>query len=462
MSLHVIVLAAGQGKRMISDLPKVAHMAAGRPLVGWVLETVSSLDPDTTVVVVGHRADEVERLLPDHVRSAVQEEQLGTGHATKVGLSAVGDIDPDDTVVVLYGDLPLLTSELVIGLAEREDGTAARLVVVEFEDPTGYGRVLSDADGLVTSIVEERDTTEEQRALRDINAGVYSFRAGDLIEALGEVSNENAQGEYYLTDVIGILADRGERIEPVRAIPEEVVGINSQDQLAEARRLLQARTNQRLMESGVWMLDPERTYVDDTVVVEPGARIYPGVHLEGTTTVGAGAQVGPDVFAVDSSIGAEATVWYAVLRGAVVGDECEVGPYASLRPGSVLEKGSKVGTFVETKNTTLGERAKAPHLTYLGDASVGARSNIGAGTITCNYDGFEKHFTEIGEDVFIGSDTMLVAPLTIGNSAVIGAGSVITENVAEGALAIERTEQKEIPGYARRRALRKAAKKSEG
>jgi bifunctional UDP-N-acetylglucosamine pyrophosphorylase/glucosamine-1-phosphate N-acetyltransferase len=447
---------------MMSELPKVAHMAAGRPLVGWVLETVSTLDPTTTVVVVGHRADEVERLLPDHVRSAVQEEQLGTGHATKVGMSAMGDIDPDDTVVVLYGDLPLLTPELVAELAQRDDGVAARLVVVEFENPTGYGRVIRNAAGLVTSIVEERDSNDEQRAVRDINAGVYSFRAGDLIEALGQISNKNAQGEYYLTDVIGILADRDERIEPVRAIPEEVVGINSQDQLAEARRLLQARTNQRLMESGVWMLDPERTYIDDTVVVEPGARIYPGVHLEGTTTVGAGAQVGPDVFAVDSSIGADATVWYAVLRGAVVGEECEVGPYASLRPGSVLERGSKVGTFVETKNTTLGEKAKAPHLTYLGDASVGARSNIGAGTITCNYDGFEKHRTEIGEDVFVGSDTMLVAPLRIGNSAVIGAGSVITENVAEGALAIERTEQREIPGYARRRALKQAAKKSEG
>jgi len=462
LSLHVIVLAAGQGKRMMSELPKVAHMAAGRPLVGWVLETVSTLDPTTTVVVVGHRADEVERLLPDHVRSAVQEEQLGTGHATKVGMSAMGDIDPDDTVVVLYGDLPLLTPELVAELAQRDDGVAARLVVVEFENPTGYGRVIRNAAGQVTSIVEERDSNDEQRAVRDINAGVYSFRAGDLIEALGQISNKNAQGEYYLTDVIGILADRDERIEPVRAIPEEVVGINSQDQLAEARRLLQARTNQRLMESGVWMLDPERTYIDGTVVVEPGARIYPGVHLEGTTTVGAGAQVGPDVFAVDSSIGADATVWYAVLRGAVVGEECEVGPYASLRPGSVLERGSKVGTFVETKNTTLGEKAKAPHLTYLGDASVGARSNIGAGTITCNYDGFEKHRTEIGEDVFVGSDTMLVAPLRIGNSAVIGAGSVITENVAEGALAIERTEQREIPGYARRRALKQAAKKSEG
>jgi bifunctional UDP-N-acetylglucosamine pyrophosphorylase/glucosamine-1-phosphate N-acetyltransferase len=457
----VIVLAAGQGKRMISDLPKVAHMAAGRPLVGWVLETVAPLDPATTVVVVGHRADEVERLLPDHIRSAVQEEQLGTGHATSVGLAAIGDIDPDDTVVVLYGDLPLLTPQLVGDLAGRADGIAARLVVVEFEDPTGYGRVVHGADGLVTSIVEERDTDDEQKAIREINAGVYSFRAGDLIEALGEISNENAQGEYYLTDVIGILADRGERIEPVRATPEEVVGINSQDQLAEARRLLQARTNQKLMESGVWMLDPDRTYIDDTVVVEPGARIYPGVHLEGTTTVGAGAQVGPDVFAVDSSIGADAVVWYAVLRGAAVGEECEVGPYASLRPGSVLERGSKVGTFVETKNTTLGEKAKAPHLTYLGDATVGARSNIGAGTITCNYDGFEKHHTEIGEDVFVGSDTMLVAPLKIGNGAVIGAGSVITEDVDAEALAIERNEQKVIPGYARRRAEKKAARKSE-
>jgi bifunctional UDP-N-acetylglucosamine pyrophosphorylase/glucosamine-1-phosphate N-acetyltransferase len=458
----VIVLAAGQGKRMMSDLPKVAHVAAGRPLVGWVLETVSSIDPDTTVVVVGHGADEVERLLPDHVVSAVQEVQMGTGHATSVGLEAIRDVDPEDTVVVLYGDLPLLTSDLVSDLAKREPGVSARLVVVEFEDPTGYGRVIHDAEGLVTSIVEEKDTTEEQRAIRDINAGVYSFRAGDLIDALAGISNENAQGEYYLTDVIGILANRGERIEPVRAIPEEVVGINSQDQLAEARRLLQTRTNRRLMESGVWMLDPERTYIDDTVVVEPGARIYPGVHLEGTTTVGAGAQVGPDVFAVDSSIGPGATVWYAVLRGAVVGDECEVGPYASLRPGSVLERGSKVGTFVETKNTTLGEKAKAPHLSYLGDANVGARSNIGAGTITCNYDGFEKHRTEIGQDVFIGSDTMLVAPLTIGDGAVIGAGSVITEDVAEGALAIERTEQREIPGYARRRAEKKATKKSEG
>ena len=220
--------------------------------------------------------------------------------------------------------------------------------------------MIRNPEGLVTGIVEERDTDDEQRAIRAINAGVYSFRAADLIDALGQVTNQNAQGEYYLTDVIGILAERGERIEAVEAIPEEVVGINSQDQLADARRMLQMQINQRLMESGVWMLDPERTYIDDTVIVEPGARIYPGVHLEGATTVKAGARVGPDVFAVDSTIGADSTVWYAVLRGAVVGVDCEVGPYASLRPGSVLERGSKVGLSSRPRTPSFGEKAKAP------------------------------------------------------------------------------------------------------
>jgi bifunctional UDP-N-acetylglucosamine pyrophosphorylase/glucosamine-1-phosphate N-acetyltransferase len=456
-----VVLAAGQGKRMMSALPKVAHVAAGRTLLGWVLEAVSPLQPMSTVVVVGHGAEHVHPHLPPGVVAAVQEQQLGTGDATRVGLGALGEVAPDDTILVLYGDMPLLTTDLLQRLAGRPDHVAARLVTSVFEDPTGYGRVVRDDGGLVVEIVEERDCDDTQRAIREINAGAYAFRGKDLIDALGGVSNQNAQGEYYLTDVIGILVGRGERLEPVEATPEEVVGINSQDQLSEARRLLQTRTNQTLMESGVWMLDPDRTYIDDTVRVEPGARIYPGVHLEGTTTVGAGARVGPDVFAVDTEIGAGSTVWYAVLRGAVVGGDCEVGPYASLRPGTVLETGSKVGTFVETKNTVLGERAKAPHLTYLGDAVIGPRSNIGAGSITCNYDGYQKHETVIGEDVFIGSDTMLVAPVTIGDRAVTGAGSVITNDVAEDSLAVERSEQREIPGYSQRRAQRHAAKKPE-
>jgi bifunctional UDP-N-acetylglucosamine pyrophosphorylase/glucosamine-1-phosphate N-acetyltransferase len=460
LPIHVVILAAGQGKRMMSDLPKVAHMAAGRTLIGWVLEAVRPLRPASTVVVVGHGAEQVVSHLPPDVVPALQEEQLGTGHATRVGLDALGDVAPEDTIVVLYGDMPLLTNELLARLADRSDDVAARMVTSVFEDPTGYGRVIRDG-GVVVEVVEERDSDDDQRAIGEINAGAYAFRAKDLIAALGGLSNDNSQGEYYLTDVVGILVGRGERLEPVETTPEEVIGINSQDQLTEARHLLQARTNQRLMESGVWMLDPDRTYVDDTVTVEPGAKIYPGVHLEGNTTVAAGAQVGPDVFAVDSSIGGGATVWYAVLRNAVVGEGCEVGPYASLRPGTVLEKGAKVGTFVETKNTTLGEGAKAPHLAYLGDATVGARSNIGAGSITCNYDGYEKHQTIIGDDVFIGSDTMLVAPLTIGDNAVTGAGSVITDDVEEGALALERTEQRDFPGYSQRRAERQAAKETE-
>ncbi|MGH8915148.1 MAG: bifunctional UDP-N-acetylglucosamine diphosphorylase/glucosamine-1-phosphate N-acetyltransferase GlmU, partial [Acidimicrobiia bacterium] len=388
----------------------------------------------------------------------VQSEQLGTGHATRIGLDALTEVAADDTIMVLYGDMPLLTPSLLSRLADRSPDVAARMVTAVFDDPGGYGRVIRDDRGLVVEVVEDRDADPAQSAIREVNAGSYAFRAGDLIDALEGVSNKNAQGEYYLTDVIGILVGRGERLEPVEATPEEVVGINSQDQLSEATRLLRQRTNQALMGSGVWMLDPDRVYVDATVTIEPGARIYPGVHLEGSTTIAADAQVGPDVFAVDSTIGAGSTVWYAVLRGATVGEECEVGPYASLRQGTVLERGAKVGTFVETKNTTLGERAKVPHLSYLGDAAVGARSNIGAGSITCNYDGYEKHRTEIGEEVFIGSDTMLVAPVRIGDRAVTGAGSVITEDVEADALAVERNEQREIPGYSQRRAERQAAK----
>jgi bifunctional UDP-N-acetylglucosamine pyrophosphorylase/glucosamine-1-phosphate N-acetyltransferase len=446
---------------MMSDLPKVAHMAAGRPLIGWVLEAVRPLQPASIVVVVGHGAERVGPYLPDGVITAVQDEQLGTGHATRIGLDVLEGVAPDDTIMVLYGDMPLLDADLLLRLGGRPDEVAARMVTSIFDDPTGYGRVIRNDRGLVLGVVEERDCDEAQRSIREVNAGAYAFRAKDLIDALGGVSNQNAQGEYYLTDVIGIFVDRGERLEAVEAKPEEVVGINSQDQLAEASRLLQARTNRALMESGVWMLDPDRAYIEDTVTVEPGARIYPGVHLEGSTTVAAGARVGPDVFAIDSVIGPGATVWYSVLRGAKVGEDCEVGPYASLRPGTVMERGAKVGTFVETKNATLGEKAKAPHLTYLGDATVGARSNIGAGSITCNYDGFEKHRTVIGEDVFVGSDTMLVAPVTLGDRSVTGAGSVIVQDVAEGSLAVERTEQREIPGYSQKRAERHRAKKSE-
>jgi bifunctional UDP-N-acetylglucosamine pyrophosphorylase/glucosamine-1-phosphate N-acetyltransferase len=457
----VIILAAGEGKRMKSDVPKVAHMAVGRTLVGWVIESIRPLEPRSTIVVVGHGAGQVRSALPDYVVDVLQPEQLGTGHATQIGLDALEGLDADDVVLVLYGDTPLLTSDLLAELVSLDESETARLISSRFDDPSGYGRVVRDEAGEIAAIVEHRDCTPEQLEIDEVNAGIYAVRAGRLTETLKQVTDDNAQGEFYLTDVIGILVADGERITAVKAAPQEVMGINSQDQLAEARRELQQRVNRRLMEAGVAIIDPDRTYVDQSVTVEPGVTLYPGTHLEGDTSVAAGARVGPDVFAVNSTIGANATVWYAVLRSAVVGDECEVGPYASLRPGTTLEQGAKVGTFVETKNTTMGPGAKANHLAYLGDTNVGARSNIGAGVVTVNYDGVDKSKTEIGEDAFIGSDTMLVAPVTIGDRASTGAGSVITKDVADDALAVERSDQKEIPGYSQRREARKAAKDAE-
>jgi bifunctional UDP-N-acetylglucosamine pyrophosphorylase / glucosamine-1-phosphate N-acetyltransferase len=457
---HVIVLAAGQGKRMKSDLPKVAHTVAGRPLIGWVGAAVGPSRPESLVVVLGHGADLVRPLLPENAIVAIQEEQLGTGHATQIGLDALVSVDDEDTVVVLYGDMPLLTPDLVRSLADRPADTNALMVTSDFGDPSGYGRVIR-RNGSVVGIVEDRDCDPEQATITEINAGVYAFRAADLIDTLARVGTNNAQGEQYLTDVIGLLAAEGATLEAVKADSEEVVGINSQDQLADASRTLQQRINQTHLKAGVQIIDPDRTYIDATVEIAVGAIIYPGVHLEGSTSIGENTQVGPDVFARDSVIGADSLVWYSVLRSAVVGSRCEVGPYASLRAGTVLADRAKVGTFVETKNAILGEGAKAPHLTYLGDATIGRGTNIGAGTITCNFDGYEKHATTIGDDVFIGSDTMLVAPLTIGDRAITGAGSAITKDVEADALAVERSDQKTIPGYARRRAERQAAKKVE-
>ena len=444
---------------MMSDLPKVAHIAAGKPMISWVLDAFAPLQADTTVVVLGHGSDVVRELIPSGVVTAVQEQQLGTGDAAAVGLGAISALDDDDTVVVAYGDMPLLGTTLLSDLARLPEDVAARMVTSVFADPTGYGRVIRTDAGAVVGIVEESDCSPAQRAISEINAGAYGFAAGDLRTALEELNSANAQGEFYLTDVVGILTRRGRRIEPVAAAPEEVVGINSQDQLAQATRLLQRRAAATLVEAGVWILDPDRTYIDPSVVVEAGARIYPGSLLEGETVVKAGARVGPDVTIVDSTIGEGSTVWYAVLRGATVGSNCEIGPFASLRPGTVIADGAKVGTFVETKNAVLGEGSKAGHLTYLGDVKVGRNTNIGAGTVTVNYDGVEKHETEIGDEVFIGSDTMLVAPVRIGDRATTGAGSVITEDVNDDALALERAEQKEIPGYSERRERRRAAKR---
>jgi bifunctional UDP-N-acetylglucosamine pyrophosphorylase/glucosamine-1-phosphate N-acetyltransferase len=452
MTTRAIVLAAGKGTRMKADLPKVLHPAAGRPLISWVVDAVSDAAVDEVVVVVGHGADAVADALPVGARTVVQESQDGTGHAALVAVEALGDVE-GDTLLVVPGDSPLLTSATLSALLAAHAGNDAvcTLLTARLPDPTGYGRIIRDGDRVI-AIVEETDADDEQRAMDEVGVSVYAFDGRALERALGEIGTDNRQGEMYLTDAIAMLADAGGVEAVAAAEPQEVLGVNSHHQLAGVNGILRERLNRAWMEQGVWMQDPARIYVEATVDLEPGARLYAGTHLEGSTSVAAGAEVGPDVFARDSAIGQGSRVWYSVLRGADVGPEVEVGPYASLRPGTVLRRGSKAGTFVEMKAATVGEGSKVPHLAYLGDATVGVHSNIGAGTITCNYDGFEKHETVIGDRVFVGSDTMLVAPVEIGDGAFTGAGSVITRDVEPGSLAVERSPQKEIPGYAERKA----------
>ncbi len=462
MAVRAIVLAAGAGTRMKSQLPKVLHEIAGRPLVGWVLAALDKVGPTDITVVVGTGADQVRAVLPEGLRTVLQEEQLGTGHAARVALDALQP-DPDDAVLVLPGDTPLLTADTMAELlaVHARTGAGATVLTAELQDPTGYGRILRDGWDNVTGIIEDKDATTAQRQIREVNGGVYVFKAELLRDALRKITRENVQGEYYLTDALELIARSGFPLAAVKTDMAELAGVNSQSQLAAAAAILRGRINHDWMNTGVWMQDPDRTYVDVSVSLEPGARLFAGVHLQGATTVRSGAEVGPDVFARDCEIGASAKVWYAVLRESSIGPAVEVGPYASLRPGTRLEQGSKAGTFVEMKNTVVGEGAKVPHLAYMGDAEIGARANVGAGSITCNYDGFEKHKTVIGEDAFIGSDTMLVAPVEIGPGAYTGAGSTISKDVSPGALAVERSSQRELPDYAERRRQRKAAESPE-
>jgi bifunctional UDP-N-acetylglucosamine pyrophosphorylase/glucosamine-1-phosphate N-acetyltransferase len=453
MRLAVIVLAAGKGTRMKSELPKVLHRAAGRSLLGWVLAAAEPLEADETVAVIGHGADAVVEALPPSAKGVVQEPQLGTGDAVRVGLS--GCSDAVDTILIVPGDMPLLeadTLEAVVA-THRDQGAAATVLTVKMDDPTGYGRVERSWDQIVR-IVEQRDADERQQAIDEVNTSVYAFDAALLADALEGLSSDNSQGEYYLTDVIEILSGASHKIAAVTTDVVEGTGVNSHIQLAGVGELLRRRINDRLMTDGVAMVDPSRVYIDAGVVVDPGATIYPDVYLQGDTTVGAGAVVGPSVHAEGTSIAPGAAVCFSVLNGAVIGPDANVGPFTYLRPGADLREGSKAGAFVEIKNSQVGAGSKVPHLSYIGDTTIGEASNIGAATVTVNYDGFEKHRTTIGDRVKIGSDTMLVAPVTIGDDAYTGAGSVITHDVTPGALAIERSHQKEIPGYADRRKRR--------
>lgn len=453
VTFNAIVLAAGKGTRMYSDRAKVLHEAAGLPLVAWMHRIAGDAGAGQVVVVVGHQADEVAAALPSDTATARQAEQLGTGHAAAVGLER---LDPCDVVVVLPGDMPLIRPETIASLvtAHVAAGAAATVLSVDLADPSGYGRVVRDATGAVTAIVEHGDATEEQRAITEVNTSVYAFDPAVLDKALASLTDHNVQGERYLTDVIGVLVGDGLTVGAVAAHPVEGAGVNSHDQLAAAAAELRRRINTAWMTAGVFMEDPARVSIGANVELSPDVRLWGDVHLMGTTTVASGAELGPSVHIADTTIAEGARVWFAAVRGSTIGRNAEVGPFVSLRQGAVLEESSKAGTFVEIKGSVIGPGSKVPHLSYVGDATIGADSNIGAGTITANYDGYRKHKTVIGDGVRIGSDTVLVAPVEVGDGAWTGAGSVITNDVAPDALAVTRSPQREVPGYAQRRKAR--------
>jgi bifunctional UDP-N-acetylglucosamine pyrophosphorylase/glucosamine-1-phosphate N-acetyltransferase len=453
MSVGVVVLAAGKGTRMRTGKAKVLHSACGRTLLGWILDVSAVLDPGEISVVVGYQADEVSASLPEDAVAVVQEPQNGTGHAAAVGLT--GFDQPHDIVVVLPGDMPLIRSETLVSLVAHHTntGAAATILTVDVDDPSGYGRVVR-VDDAVAAIVEERDASPQQRSITEVNTSVYVFNGRLLANALDRIGHDNDQGEQYLTDVVGVLVGDGHRVGTFVADQEEGLGVNSQTQLAEAAAVLRSRINTDLLDAGVWMLDPSRVYVDVDVVIAPGAEIYPDVYLTGNTDIAAGSSIGPGTQIHDSVIGERSTVVNAVLSGATVGADATVGPFAYLRPGAVLADRAKAGAHVEIKNSRVGEGSKVPHLSYVGDATIGKGTNIGAGTIVVNYDGYEKYHTTIGDRVRIGANSMLVAPVTIGDDAYTGAGSVISHDVPDGSLGVERNVQKNITGYAEKRRRR--------
>jgi bifunctional UDP-N-acetylglucosamine pyrophosphorylase/glucosamine-1-phosphate N-acetyltransferase len=440
---------------MRSRLPKVLHHAGGRSLLSSVVAAAQQVQPERVVVVVGAGRDRVEPHLAEVAPTAlpvVQERQGGTGHAVRTVLDALPGLT--GTILVTSGDTPLLRGETLERLvrAHRAAGAAATLLTAILDDPTGYGRVLRDAAGGVAAVVEQKDATPDQRAVREINSGVYAFEAEPLVAALQRLSTDNAQGEEYLTDVVGLLRADGHAIAAVAADdPLDVSGVNDRVQLAEAERVLRDRALVAAMRAGVTVLDPASTWLEASVELEPDVTLLPGTRLHGTTCVRTGAVVGPDVTLVDTEVGAGAHVRSATCEGARIGADATVGPYTYLRPGTVLGAGAKVGGFVETKGALIGDGAKVPHLSYVGDAEVGPGANLGAGTITANYDGVAKHRTVVGAHAFVGSDSVLVAPVEVGPGAYVAAGSTVTDDVPAGDLAVARGRQHTSAGWVAKR-----------
>jgi len=447
LKLSVVILAAGQGKRMNSDLPKVLQPLAGRPLLTHVIECAGSLAPDSIHVVYGHGGEQVRQSLgTTAVQWVLQAEQLGTGHALMQAMPATAD---EDTVLVLYGDVPLVRRETLTQLLAQAGERSVAVLSVLLDDPAGYGRVLRDASGNVVRIVEEKDATTKERAIHEVNTGLLAAQARHLRRWLGALRNDNAQSEYYLTDVIVAAVKEGFRINGVIVTDAtEVLGVNDKVQLAEVEAAHRCRRAHELMLAGVTLADPARFDVRGTVNVGRDVYIDVNVVLVGNVKLGDRVRIGPNCYLRDCEIGADTELFAnCVMDRAVIGTGCQVGPFARLRPGTVLHRDVHIGNFVEVKKSEIGAGSKANHLTYLGDAVVGSKVNVGAGTITCNYDGANKWRTDIGDGAFIGSGTMLIAPVQIGSNATIGAGSVITRPAPPDKLTLERGKQVTVDAW---------------
>ncbi len=446
--MNIVILAAGQGKRMHSNLPKVLHPIAGKPLLGHVIDTARTLAPQSLSVVFGHGGDAVRAAFPAaDLHWALQSPQLGTGHALQ---QAMPYVEPGGATLMLYGDVPLIRAETLTCLLHAAHEALA-VLTVELDDPTGYGRIVRGADGTVERIVEQKDTTTQERAIREINTGIMAFPTDRLAGWLARLSNQNAQGEYYVTDLVAMAVADGVPVCTAQPADEwEVLGVNSKVQLAELERIAQRNTAERLLEHGVHLADPARIDVRGTLACGRDVSIDVGCVFEGAVELADAVEVGPYCVIKNARIGAGARLAaYTHIEDAVVGPDGRVGPYARLRPGTVLAEDVHIGNFVEVKKTTIAAHSKANHLAYLGDAEIGSRVNVGAGTITCNYDGVNKHKTVIEDDAFIGSDTQLVAPVIVRRGATLGAGTTLTKEAPADTLTLSRAKQISVPGWTR-------------
>jgi len=450
MSVSVIVLAAGKGTRMNSELPKVLHKVLGKSLLSHALDTLSF--SDNTLVVVGHEADLVIDSLPPLIKNILQKDQLGTGHAVSTVInSEVFKKSKSDFTLVVPGDVPGINDgdiELLINKVKTTSSPVGFLTAL-VEDPFGYGRIVKNNEEI--KIVEEKDCSEDEKAINEINSGIYCFKTEFLIENIDNLNTENAQGEFYLTDLIGIANNQKQDIVIVQVDEDSIKGINSMSQLNEVEDIMQKKLIESFMEQGVYFQDPTSTYIDADVTISSGTKVLANTHLTGKTSVDENCTIGPNAQINDSSIGKNSKVVNSVVDQSTIHENGNIGPFAHIRPGSELGEGVKVGSFAETKKSKIGKGSKVPHLAYVGDAELGENVNFSAGSITVNYDGKEKHKTDIKDGAFIGSDVMLVAPVTIGEESMIGAGSVITKDVPAKALGIERNNQKNVEGYVDRK-----------